>query len=353
MSRILFEKEVREAELLNPFLNFAVETQLIEYRRDPLTGGWGCRVNMKRAERVKQASQGERGEELEIVERSRKGCFFCPENLEKSTPKFPSDLAPEGRLRVGSACLFPNLYPFGEYHAIAIFSEDHHVSLDQFPAMIIKDCMKASKEYLDRIYTKKPRIKYGLINWNQMPPAGASITHPHLQILAEHKPTQRLDELIQSSQAYCQRYGSNYWSDLTAAEKEGGERFIGETGGVTWLASYAPQGNNEVLGVFSDISTVLMMGEQHIWDFSEGLSRILAGYHEIGVKSFNMTMYSGPFDQDLNYYSLHIKMVSRPNPKVFYTNDSGFMERLQNEVVVETRPEDVAEKLRGTFQKYA
>jgi galactose-1-phosphate uridylyltransferase len=29
------------------------------------------------------------------------------------------------------------------------------------------------------------------------------------------------------------------------------------------------------------------------------------------------------------------------------------MERLQNEVVVETRPEDVAEKLRGTFQKYA
>jgi len=351
MSRILFEKHVQETELLDPLLNFTVGTQLIEYRKDPLTGRWSCRINTKRSERVKQLSKVETEGGFEIVESSRKECFFCTENLEKNTPKFPNEFAPEGRLRVGSACLFPNLYPFGEYHAVATFSGDHHLSLDQFQAMVIENCIKASKEYLTLVHTKNPDVKYCLINWNHMPPAGASITHPHLQILAEHKPARGVDELIRSSQAYYQRHGSNYWSDLIIEERKRGDRWIGETEGVTWLTSYAPQGNNEIIGIFSNISTILKMTRQHIRSLSEGLSRVLAGYHEIGVKSFNMAIYSGPFDQDLGYYSLHLRMISRPNPTAVYTSDCGSMERLQNEVVIETKPEDVAEKLKVNFQK--
>ena len=131
MNHIKFEKEIRETKLLNPLSNFQVEVQPIERRRDPLTGKW-CRINLKRVERVKQNVVRGVDPLLEIVERTRKSCFFCPENLEKKTPRFPSDLVSEGRLKVGSACLFPNLYPFGEYHAVGIFSGAHYLKLNQF-----------------------------------------------------------------------------------------------------------------------------------------------------------------------------------------------------------------------------
>jgi galactose-1-phosphate uridylyltransferase len=42
-------------------------------------------------------------------------------------------------------------------------------------------------------------------------------------------------------------------------------------------------------------------------------------------------------------------MISRPNIKPVYTTDTGFMERLHDEVVVETRPEDAASKIRSTI----
>jgi len=351
MGRIAFEKRVREARLLSPLSNFNVDVQLIEFRKDPLTGRW-CRMNVRRAARVKQVVGGAGVVEdilPGIAEKSRKSCFFCPENLEERTPMFPGDLIPEGRIKVGSACLFPNLFAFGEHHAVGIFSEDHHLGLNQFSPKLVADCIRACLVYFKRVSDKYPDINYCFINWNHLFPAGASIVHPHVQVIADHKPTCQLEELIKNSKEYYDRRGSNYWSDLVAAERETGLRLIGQTGSVTWLTSYAPQANNEVLGVFSDLSTVNKMDESHVEGLSAGLSKILNAYHEVGVSSFNMTTFSAPSDLDMKYYSLNVKLASRPKPEVFYTSDVGFMERLHYETVIETKPEDVAEKLRMYF----
>lgn len=349
MDRIMFDKRKRDARLLSPLLNFDLETQQIEFRKDPLTGRW-CRLNLKRTERVKHTGESEERALMDIVAKSRGNCFFCPENLESKTPKFPYDLIPEGRLKVGSACLFPNLFPFGEYHAVGIFSEEHYLRLNEFSPELISNCVKACLEYLVRVYAEHPDVQYGLINWNHMFPAGASILHPHLQILADHRPTCYLEELLTKSAEYYKKYGGNYWSDLVAVEKANQVRLIGETGAITWLASYAPQGNNEVLGVFSGVSALSRLKGSHVEDFSLGLSKILRGYHDKGVRSFNMTVYPSPMGQDLEYYSLNVKLISRPSPNIFYTCDAGFMERLHDEMVIETRPEKTAEELKKYLQ---
>jgi len=174
--------------------------------------------------------------------------------------------------------------------------------------------------------------------------------HPHLQILADHRPAHHLEELLRKSEEYHEKYGTNYWSDLVDVEKKNRSRFIGETGGITWLASYAPQGNNEVLGIFSDASTLSTLENSHVEDLARGLSKVLLGYHSKGVKSCNMAVYSGPMDQELRYYSLNVKLISRPAPSALYTCDTGFMERLHHEPVIETRPETVAEELKKFFQ---
>jgi len=54
--------------------------------------------------------------------------------------------------------------------------------------------------------------------------------------------------------------------------------------------------------------------------------------------------------QDLEYYSLNVKLISRPSPNIFYTCDAGFMERLHDEMVIETRPEKTAEELKKYLQ---
>jgi hypothetical protein len=47
---------------------------------------------------------------------------------------------------------------------------------------------------------------------------------------------------------------------------------------------------------------------------------------------------------------LHMRIVSRPAPRHFYTSDVGFMEGLHFERVVETLPEDVAKIMKKYFR---
>jgi len=347
LGQVVFEIKVCEARMRSPLLGFRTDVQHIEFRRDPLTAKWS-RINVERTKRVKQAVKGE--EDLSgLISGSRKGCYFCQENLEEKTPLFPRDLVPEGRLRVGSSVLFPNLFPFGEYHAVATFSESHFLGLGEFSPQLVRDCLKNCLEFLRRVHAKTPEIGYCSINWNHMPPAAASIIHPHLQILADRSPTHYVEELIRKSEEYFRKNGSNYWSDLIDAERERKERLIAEIDEIVWLTSYAAQGNNEVVGIFSGISNVGMMRESHIEALSHGLSRVLRGYNDLGVRSFNMSVFSGPLNQDLKHYSLNLKVMSRPGLRALYTSDCGFMERFHDEPVVETLPEDLAGKLRRHF----
>ena len=346
MTKITFEKTVQEARLLSPLHDLKLITQPIELRKDPLTGR-RCRINLERAKRPKQAAKTTDMEN--IIEASRAKCFFCPENLEKMTPMFPEDF-PERRIKVGTACIFPNLFPFGGFHAVGVFSKDHHLDPNQFSPKLLEDCFEGCLRYFEQVHEKHPEIKYWYINWNYMPPAAASIIHPHVQLTADPDPTSRLHEFIKSSKSYFDREGSNYWSDLVEAERKKGERFIGKTGSVVWITSFAPEGNSEVVAVFTEISAMTHLKKLGLGDFCDGLSRTLEGYHALGVQSFNMTTFSGPCDEDLSkYYLLNAKLVSRPSPRQFYTSDDGFMEKLHHESVIETMPETLAEKLRKYF----
>ncbi|MEM2989186.1 MAG: hypothetical protein QXU06_04655 [Candidatus Bathyarchaeia archaeon] len=344
---MVFEKDVHEAELCDPASNFTQEVQPIEYRRDPLTGA-RCRINMRRAGRVKQAAK--EGRSITASSRtSEGGCAFCPENVERMTPRFPDRFLKGGRVRVGSAILFPNLYPFSKYHGVAVLSEAHNPPLNEIAPESLRDCVRACIEFLAIVRERDPGAVYGSINWNHMPPAGASIIHPHLQVIADPVPTRLQGELLRCSESYFERNGSNYWIDLIEAEAELGERIIHKGRSIVWLASYAPMGNNEVLGISPGTSSIFELDGARLEELSAGLSKILRGYWGLGIGSFNMSIVPGPLDREVEYYSLNLRIVSRPSPEAHYTSDCGFMERIHLESVVESRPEAVAERLRGAF----
>ncbi|MDD1707163.1 MAG: galactose-1-phosphate uridylyltransferase, partial [Methanoregulaceae archaeon] len=74
--------------------------------------------------------------------------------------------------------------------------------------------------------------------------------------------------------------------------------------------------------------------------------RILQVYQSLGTHAFNMSLF---FDRTVNRngFSAFCSMISRINPNASSTSDTAFMERLHNEPVILTLPEEFASNFRN------
>ena len=115
---IEFRKTVEESKMLNPMKDFSPETHTIEYRIDPLTGR-ACLLNLTAIKGgLKFPSALDENQISDIAEKTREGCFMCPENVGKVTPQYPPEILPEGRLHGSEATLFPNILALSKDHSL-------------------------------------------------------------------------------------------------------------------------------------------------------------------------------------------------------------------------------------------
>lgn len=346
-----FRKIVRKARLLDPGNKFKPQVQPIEYRKDLLTDRW-CRINIKRAERVKQVlAQSRRKQKvdqglLKLIDETKEKCFFCPKNIERDTPEFSPDIWKSGRIQKGQCVVFPNLFPFSQYHAVATISSQHYLDLDEFSEQMVIDNLTACRDYIRAIHKKDKRASFPIYNWNHLPPAAASIIHPHVQVLLDREPTSYLARLLNSSKEYFMKTGKNFWKEIVREEERLSERFISKNKSLSCITSFAPQGNREIQIIFTGISNLSQLDKTKIEDFSRCLIKILRGYKKLGVGSFNLSSFSGPMNKRLDYYWLNLKIISRPSFQAYYTSDTGFMERFHYQSIIEQKPEDVATEIR-------
>jgi galactose-1-phosphate uridylyltransferase len=318
----------------------------IEYRFDPLTNEQ-VRINPARAKRLKQVQAGE--DELDkLIKRTGESCPFCPERVQKDTPHFSKEIAREGRIKIGESLMFPNLNPFGEHHAVGLISEKHFLNLGQFAPQMIKDSLLAAKRYILAVNAQDQEARYPVYMWNYMPPSAGSIIHPHVQVLVESKPTPQVSKMIEKSLQYYTKRGDNYWKALIEQEAKLGERFIVADNLLSIIASFAPRGFCEICFIFNEISSFDDMDESHMERFSLYLSKALKAYRGIGVGSFNLITFSGPIGENVaHFYWMSAKLISRPYPRGIYTNDTGPMEREQGVWVIDTLPEELANRMKS------
>ncbi len=341
----MFEKKVYYSEFLSPLKDFQREKQPIEYRRDSLTG-IECRINLKRSERVKQ---GEKSSSYpELIAKSKEKCFFCQERIKETTPRFPPEISSDDRITYGDTYVFPNLFPFAQHHAVATVTREHFKEIDKFTTTEIIDMIKASLTYFRQVNKYDRKAKYPSFNWNHLPPSGASIVHPHVQLLVDNRPSYLTNLFLEVSKNFWKKKRRNYWEELIKHEKDS-ERFIAQIGSISWFTSFAPIGNNEVNAVFQDRGCISDLTDDEITSFVEGLQKILKGYYKMGVRSFNLTSYSSAIGEREKNFWLSVKIISRPTPQTYYTSDAGFMEILHRVRIVETIPETVAKHLRREF----
>jgi UDPglucose--hexose-1-phosphate uridylyltransferase len=346
---IHFESEVREARILNPLNNFQLTTQSLEHRADPLSGRRVI-VSKGRIEYVKRFIQSEQPFLDELAETTQANCPFCPKTVEKSAPKFPKEIAPEGRIRVGEAVCFPSLFAHEDFNALVVPTTMHHVQLNEFTAKMLFDGFKACLTYFSKVVAASPEAKYPAIVMNFLPPAGSTIVHPHIQALASYVPTQGISNLLTASESYAIAEGVRYWDDLVGTEKKLGTRYLKTMDGVDWLTPYAPMGLNEAQAIVLGKSNLETLSDNELMGLADGFSRVLRYYHDIEVRSFNATIYSGPMREKKEHFSITARIVSRYGYKPKFVSDVWALQYLLSEQEVYESPEETCLKLRKYFE---
>lgn len=192
-----------------------------------------------------------------------------------------------------------------------------------------------------------PAAQWSSINANYLPPAGASLIHPHLQSAHDaHGLTgQRL--LVDRSRAWKERHGS-YWTALVEQEA-GGPRWVGQIGRVAWLTPFAPTGFGEVWGVVADVADVTELTDDDCRALGQGLSQVLAAYRAQNLASFNFGLIGGGPHAHQDGHQVVLKVLSRSNPEPVYRSDATYFERIWGEALIDLSPEEVAEAIRARF----
>jgi UDPglucose--hexose-1-phosphate uridylyltransferase len=345
---IRFESELREARILSPLNNFELVTQNIEHRRDPLTK-LSVVVLKGRMEYVRTFVESDQSFVDELVHTSAADCPFCPEATEKKAPRFMPEIAPEGRIQVGEAVCFPSLIAHNDFNALVVPSRRHNLKLNEFSAPMLTDAFKAAIQYFERVRAWKPEVKYSAIAINFLPPAGSTVAHFHIQLLASDVPFRSIEDLLDASKAYAKQYGSSYWKDLIDAEEHLASRYIERLGNVHWLTPFAPIGLNEAEAVVSGTSTLDQLPDTDIEGLAEGIARVTRFYHDIGVRSFNLAVYPGPLGESLDYYDMGLRIVSRYGYKPRFVSDAWALQYLLGEHEVYDAPEETCSALRKYF----
>lgn len=339
------------AELLSPLKGFEREVQVIEYRRDPLTGHITALVKA-RADYVLKYFRPDLELLEELVASSRRSCPFCPEAIEERTPLFPPDLLPEGRLKVGDCWAIPSLFSHSELNAIVVLGREHFRRLDQMDERLLADGLTAAIEVLRSAKEARPDdLRYGTVIMNYAPTAGASQIHPHMQVLATKEPFNALGELISLSLDYRERNSRCFWEELVELEADRGERLVGRVGNSWWLAPFAPKRRYEVWGLLQGRSDLLGLRRGDVEDLAGGLSRLLRAYHDLGICSFNMAILAGPLGEDVSHYFwLQVRICARFGLKKSLLSDFWALPVLLNQDEVFESPESYAARFRPYLQ---
>lgn len=304
----------------------------MEVRQDPLTGA-STRV----------AHFGSlRGEPRPVEAEEESVCPFCPPLVEEVTPRFPSSVLSEGQLVRGAARLFPNLNPYDEYSAVVTIGE--HV---ERPGIVdpgaVTDALMLARELLRRL----PRSRHGLLGWNYLPAAGASLLHPHLHVVASRRRPDWQAREAAGEARFARRWNRPFWPDLVAAERNG-ERWLGEVGGVAAVVAFAPRGvQPDVLLVVAEAPDLASAAGDVLRALAAAIAVASSALASLGVGAWNLV--AGPGTRGTPTSALHLRIIPRRSVVERHaTSDQNWIQVCTGDAVVVERPERWAEELRAT-----
>jgi UDPglucose--hexose-1-phosphate uridylyltransferase len=186
------------------------------------------------------------------------------------------------------------------------------------------------------------RFKYLLLFRNHGRTAGASLSHPHSQLIALPIVPKRAIEELESAQAYFAREGRCVYCDILEQETRERSRVVWENAEFLVFAPFAawcpfecwivPKRHEASFGNLSDQQIPALADAMH-----QTLGRL---YHCLKNPPYNFIIHTAPYDAKVgHFYHWHIEIIPRLSQVAGFEWGSGFY-------INTVPPEDAARYLR-------
>ncbi len=349
MGAIVFEKTASTFRILNPYHDFAPEEHRVEVRKDPLLGDTSVSNPYLNDKARVFFGENDPGLIAALAHDSAENCIFCGENAATRTACYPSDIIPGGRIWKGNAVLFSNLFSLGAYHPVIALCGKHFLKLSEFPPALLADGFEAAQEFLRLVYCRDETAVFSSVCQNYLLPAGASLVHPHLQMLVTPTAYSYHARMMAACRRYYERNGTAFHDDLVAEERRIDERYVAQLNSWHWLAAFSPLGSNEFTAIHGTAADFESLPPEDLFDLSAGITKVLLLYERLGHVSFNYALYSVQEGEHDEGQRCVFKIVSRQNLYPNYRNDDYFLQKMLQTELIFNLPEELSVQLRALF----
>lgn len=321
-----------------------------QLRKDPLTGRWVIVEDKKpRTEFTVQPNV-----------KSSKVCPFCPGNEAMTPPeilrkglagsqgwqvrvvpnKFPA-LKIEEKPERSAEGLYDRVGGFGA-HEVIVENPDHH---KEFADLRDDEAELVLRTYRDRCLDlrRDPRIKYILIFKNYGRESGASMEHPHAQLIALPIVPSRVQSEVRGAEKHAEYAERCLFCDMLQQERGEKSRIVFSEDGFTALAPFAAR--------FPFETWILPSHHESSFDrISDGGLRSLARMtkrvlgrlrDKLGDPAYNYMIHTSPINaKESESFHWHIEIIPHLTRVAGFELGSGFY-------INPTPPELAAERLRA------
>lgn len=265
----------------------------------------------------------------------KKPCFFCKGSEHLTPPAVYQDLE-DWNVRV-----FPNKFPIVDDHEIVVHSPEHETDLTELSH---DQNVKYVRALLNRTNHYTTKGKEVMIFNNRGGKAGASIIHPHSQIVALEGFPGIIELEKHEALRYYNEHHSCYWCDMVKSEEVIKDRVVYSSRHFVLLVPKAARWSYEmILAPKSHKSNFEYINEMEINDFALMLKSALIAYDKLFERpDRNFWIHSQRYDP----FHWHVGFI--PHIKVFGGLELGAGIWVSDKAT----PEDSAKQL-GTIVKEA
>jgi len=326
-----------------------------ELRKDPITGRWVI-ISTERRKRPTDF----RLESVHVTPDS--GCPFC-EGHERMTPpeiiafrrsgsapngpgwdlrvvpnQFPV-LRVEGTLDRQGEGLFDKMNGIGA-HEVIIESPRHEDTLATMSEAAVEQVLWAFRERV-RDLKQDRRFRYIIIFKNHGAAAGASLDHPHSQLIALPIVPREVRDEVDGARSHFERKERCVFCDIVRQETADRRRLIFETADTVAVAPYAPRFPFETWILPKRHQASYEDAQRH--DFAS-LARVLTEIlrrmnRALRNPPYNLLIHSAPLAEDAgDYYHWHVEIIPKLTKVAGFEWATGFY-------VNPTSPEEAAQVL--------
>jgi UDPglucose--hexose-1-phosphate uridylyltransferase len=326
-----------------------------ELRKDPITSRWVI-VSTERGKRPSDFAAAPPPKQLGF-------CPFCPGNEDKTPPeimayrkdggppnrqgwqlrvvpnKFPA-LQVEGELDRQGDGIYDRMNGIGA-HEVIIESPNHDDVLSAMPRERVEDVLWA---YRDRILDlrKDDRLRYILIFKNHGEQAGASLEHPHSQLIATPIVPKRAREEVDGAKAYFDYKERCIYCDIVRQELQQETRVIALNDEFVAIAPFASR--------FPFESWILPRAHEPFFQdaqkpdlvsCSQILKEVLGRMGQVLINPpYNYLIHNSPLQEtEVNHYHWHLEIMPTLTKVAGFEWGTGFY-------INPVLPEDAAKYLR-------